>query len=466
MSEVTTVAPARSRGDKYMHLLSLVLLGYAVADKGFAYIGVSPLYVGELSLFAGLFVAVTSRRAWRIMAGWTPALMLAFMIWGAANTIPYLGEYGIWALRDAVLWGYAMFAFVVGGLLLARPQRLRKLVVRYRKFVPVFLVALPIFWLPYVFAGGQSNIPSWPGTSVAIIDVKASDFLVHLAGVYAFVTLGLFAKRTPTWITAMIGVDVVITGFSSRGGLLAFLFSFFACMATRPFSRSTWRLVATGFVIVLTLGVTGASITFPGTDRELSLRQFASFAKSTTSSDKNNVGNVEGTKEWRLAWWATIASYTVTGPYFWTGKGFGVNLADDDGFQVDPDANSLRSPHSVHMTVLARTGVPGLLIWFALQASWFMRMLRAYRSASGENRRAWRALFATLVAFWGAALVNGSFDVYFEGPMGGIWFWTIFGIGMAATRIHRDQPEYFDLPAETAPVDVAGVVGTTPLAAR
>jgi len=25
--------------------------------------------------------------------------------------------------------------------------------------------------------------------------------------------------------------------------------------------------------------------------------------------------------------------YTIHGRYFWTGKGFGVNLADDDGFR-------------------------------------------------------------------------------------------------------------------------------------
>ena len=468
MSESAAALPARPRlrGDRYLEFLCWVLLGYAIADKGFAYIGVSPLYVGEASLVAGLVIALSSRRAWRIMGGVTPLLLAAFMLWGLLSTIPYIGQYGVWALRDAVLWGYATFAFVVGGLLLAQPRRLQKLVIRYRKFVPLFVLVMPVLWLLFRIAGGHGEVPNWPGTSVPILDVKGTDFLVHLAGLYAFVTLGLFASRVPTWLTAMIGIDVLITGFSSRGGMLAFLFSFLVCVIARPASRNTFRLVATAGMIVFALGVTGVSITFPGLDRELSLRQFTSFARSTASSDEANVGNVEGTKEWRLAWWATIVSYTVTGPYFWSGKGFGVNLADDDGFQIDLDANSLRSPHSVHMTVLARMGVPGVLLWFTLQGAWLTGMLRAYRSASRHHRRAWQALFATLVAYWGAALVNGSFDVYFENPMGGIWFWTIFGIGLAATRIHHDQPEYFDLPADTAPVDVAAVVGMPPLAAR
>ena len=39
-------------------------------------------------------------------------------------------------------------------------------------------------------------------------------------------------------------------------------------------------------------------------------------------------------KNGRLDWWKEIVTYTINGKYFWTGKGFGVNLADDDGFQV------------------------------------------------------------------------------------------------------------------------------------
>ena len=40
-------------------------------------------------------------------------LLLAFMVLGAARTVPYLGEYGVDALRDAVLWGYAFFALFI-----------------------------------------------------------------------------------------------------------------------------------------------------------------------------------------------------------------------------------------------------------------------------------------------------------------------------------------------------------------
>ena len=49
-------------------------------------------------------------------------------------------------------------------------------------------------------------------------------------------------------------------------------------------------------------------------------------------------------------------------------------------------------------------------------------------------------LFLFLFAYWLAQIVNGSFAVYFEGPMGGIWFWTVYGVGMSALWLYRWRP--------------------------
>ena len=189
-------------------------------------------------------------------------------------------------------------------------------------------------------------------------------------------------------------------------------------------------------IAIALLGITGIAIRFPGMDREISFAQFARHVQTTTGSAGSAGQDLENTKEWRLAWWAVIADYTVFGEYFWKGKGYGVNLADDDGFQVAED-QSLRSPHSVHMTILARSGVPGLLAWLALQMSWGIAVARSFLRARREGQRQASALFAFLLAFWLACLVNGSFDVYLEGPTGGIWFWTIFGTGIAAVEIFK-----------------------------
>ena len=150
-------------------------------------------------------------------------------------------------------------------------------------------------------------------------------------------------------------------------------------------------------------------------------------------------GGLEGTKQFRLAWWGTIVDYTVFGDYFWTGKGFGVNLADDDGFQSTSDG-SLRAPHNSHLTVLARMGVPGLILWLLIMGAFAVGMVRATLALrrSGDGRLA--AVSAWILVYWFAMMVDTSFDPYLEGPQGGIWFWSVFGLGLVVMRIsNRDR---------------------------
>ena len=143
--------------------------------------------------------------------------------------------------------------------------------------------------------------------------------------------------------------------------------------------------------------------------------------------------DLSGSREWRLGWWRTIVSYTLHGEYFWTGKGFGVNLADVDGFQVGD--GTLRSPHNGHLTILARMGVPGLAAWTMLLVLLVTRLLRSSRAArrAGDDTLARTCIW--LLAYLGAFLVNAAFDVALEGPQAGIWFWCLCGLGLGAARL-------------------------------
>src|SRR3954466_14342569 len=113
-----------------------------------------------------------------------------------------------------------------------------------------------------------------------------------------------------------------------------------------------------------------------GKGREVSFSQILNNVKTMFGADSGERG-MESNKDWRLNWWSDVYDYTVRGKYFWTGKGFGINLADDDGYQLFQDG-SLRSPHSAHVTFLARAGVPGLICWLLACGAWAWAMLRSY----------------------------------------------------------------------------------------
>lgn len=424
-----------------------LLIGYAFMGRGFAYLGVPPLYVGEMVL--GLGIIATLIAVPKLRGGPVRLLIVAFMAWGAVQTIPYLGRYGVDSLRDAVTWGYALFALLISLTITGR--HVDRLTGLYRALIPLYCL-----WVPVTFALGRIGSEAGGGgggDEVGLISPKAGDIGVLLAGIAAFALLGLYSSkgakpRIPEAIMWLLWLPAaVVVAIFNRGGM--------AAMATAGavvlFLRLPQRWLPPIF-LTLSLGLVLVSanpkIEF-SEGRSISVAQFVENISSIVTEGDNS--SLEGTKEFRLRWWGDIIDYTVNGPYFWTGKGFGVNLADDDGFQVTADG-SLRAPHNGHMEILARTGVPGLLIWLFLNLTIGLGLLAAAARARALDRPRWAAIDGWLFVAWAASLVNASFDPYLQGPQGGIWFWSIVGLAIVAMEASTDpNPE----PDTEPPTDLA-----------
>ena len=423
----------------WLDLLCFTLLGYALFGKGFAYLGLPPLFIGDAVLLLGVLWLLVLTRTTSVVLSSPPVwLLLLLMGWGLVRTWPYVARYRVDALRDAALYGYAAFAPVVFGVIVARPRRLAALLRRYSVFARVFLAAVPVVWLGSRFFGDA--IPRWPWADVPIVHAKGGDLLVHLAGVLAFWAAGTGRYR-PFWLL-LLAVNVGLVGAYNRGGLISFLLVFAVCGLFRPLAGALWRITAVITITLLLLAVTDLRFRMPGKGREVSFSQLAGNVLSVVGESEEQ--ELDGTKQWRLNWWGDIVNYTVNGPYFWTGKGFGINLADDDGYQGTAWEGQLRSPHNGHLTVLARAGVPGLALWLLVHAAWAAEMLNRYLQAKAAGRRRWQGAFLFLLAYWAAFMANASFDVFIEGPMGGIWLWTVYGAGLAAVWAYRHHPEILD----------------------
>lgn len=201
------------------------------------------------------------------------------------------------------------------------------------------------------------------------------------------------------------------------------------------FRRSSrWAKLVFLSLFLISLGIITDLRFNYGSSRIVSVRQYAENLKSIVSDDPE-LGRLAGTKEWRQMWWTEIVHYTLFGPYFWTGKGYGINLANDDGFTGS--GGELRSPHNGHLTVLARSGVPGAVLWILLQAVFGLSVFTAHFRARAAGLFWLARLDAWILAYWTAFMVNGSFDVYLEGPQGGIWFWSLIGLGIASVQLQK-----------------------------
>jgi O-Antigen ligase len=422
--------------DRYLTLLMAVLIGYAIIGKGVAYLGVAPVFIGEISYLLGVAVLVQSRCMFASMTTLPSIVLAAMMAWVLARTLPFVSEFGFDALRDSVVIMYGGFAFIVAALLIEEPRRLETILNSYRVFVNVFVAAIPFVLLMGRYF--RDYIPLYPGYGFPIVEVRTGEAAVHLAGAAIFSIVG-FRKITASWLVLMAtGVALVAVG---RAAILAFVVPVVAATILRGKSRQLAKVVT---VAAACLGAAYAYETSVGDyqeaknseSRSLGVEQLVENAESILGEGGDQT---EGTKKWRLDWWSVIIADTVNGPDFWTGRGFGLNLADADGFQDGdhPDRPPLRSPHNVQMTILARAGVPGLALWAAFLATWFGTMFGVTLLTWRRDQLQWASVFLFIACYAMSFVINASFDVALEGPLQGIWFWCLIGLGIGSTMVYR-----------------------------
>ncbi|MFC7476242.1 O-antigen ligase family protein [Dankookia sp. GCM10030260] len=419
--------------DRYCSLLCFVLVGYAVSGKGFAYLGLPPLYIGEIALILGLLVLVRTGCGSALLASPASLLLVLLMTWVVLRMIPYVGSYGISAARDAVVVIYGLFAFIVMAVMLERPDRFRRVVTAYSRFAWIYgFIGLALLNSLYLLG---TAMPTWPGNGQPIIFVRSGELASHLSGAAAFALLGLMRTGRLWPIIMLISLGFVSV---SRGAMLAFVLPNILAVAMARQKRRVLSALMVGVSLFGLAYAAGVDVPLPG-GRSFGPQQIVDGVESIIGT--SNVSNLDGTKAWRLNWWNSIVNYTLHGPYFWTGKGFGMNLAEEDGYVIGLELGgpTVRSPHNVHMTILARSGVPGLVLWLTTLAVWLGTLLNTARIARRRGDGEWADVFIWIACYCTAIVIDASFDVALEGPMLGIWFWCLFGLGIAGTMIYRTE---------------------------
>jgi hypothetical protein len=224
---------------------ALVLAGPRIPAV-FAYVGVGVAYVGEVAVALAMVATIVSLGRWRI--GVTEGLLLAFMGWGAIRTIPYLGQYGPLALRDAVTWAYALVGIGVAATL--TPRVLLAGVGLYRRIALPAAIWFPIAAVLTIVLG--DSIPTAPGSPVPLVYFKAGDTGVHLAGIAAFALVGLYGRgalqEAVLWVAW--SASALLSAALNRGGMVAASTAVFALLFVRRLNH--WLvLIAVGVVLLV-----------------------------------------------------------------------------------------------------------------------------------------------------------------------------------------------------------------------
>ena len=129
----------------------------------------------------------------------------------------------------------------------------------------------------------------------------------------------------------------------------------------------------------------------------------------------------------RWMWWKLAISETWhSAPIF--GLGFGYDISAQfsrEYFAGMANDFTVRSPHSIFVTVFARMGLVGLSLFLGIVALMFHYTRNALISSEPHELGAWAGVWAILA--------SASFGVVMEGPMGAIVFWILLGIASGMT---------------------------------
>jgi hypothetical protein len=395
----------------YLRAYLLVMTLYVFLNKGVAY-----TYLVEALWLIGILLLLMDRKKVELIWNKTTKLLLFFIAIGFIYIFRGFIKYDILDLiRDSFIFQYGWFVFILF-LFKGKAAQIWKTLFFIYKWFP--FVALLNFILQY-FVPFFETVTPFGG--IHILLYKNGDMGVQLL-ISTLLLLFSFEKYSFKWrvvLSLVIALDFLILASYSRSGIVAFLASLicFIYFNKDIQLQSRVRLLIKYLPIILLI-VTPIYINIKVTEnfqgRSVGFEQiknnFSSIVGGTT--DATSEDNVV----WRLVWWAKIIDYSFAAPNFFIGKGLGMSLATEDDIITLDD--SLRSPHNFHLNIMARFGVLLFVIW----TYFLIQILRPLFKKQLTGRR----LLIGCVLF--AFMLNASFDVFLEGPMGAFPFWTWLGL--------------------------------------
>lgn len=395
----------------YLHAFVWIYALYAYLNKGIAY-----AFLAELLLLAGLVFIVVDLKNYIIIWNKPVKWILLFAGLTALYALIGLSRFPIKAvLQDASMFIYGLFVLVIflmeGGL-----EALKKMLFQVYRWYP--LVALFVFLL-------VSFVPFFQHVSIfggiPLLLYKYGDMAVHLLIATLLMITGYIPlTRNWKWINACIIVFLflVIASYNRAGmltylvGMITFLIVFRKRFSSRTLFSYGIFLPLLIIPVVLVYLNTNVQENFQG--RTLGIGQLKENITSIFSDDTE--GALVDNRVWRLAWWYSILNEAIKPRNALVGRGIGENLALTSDIRVEDE--SLRSPHNFHLNVMARFGIVIFIVWIA----WIWFHLRRLKATHPDE------LNVLILIFFLAFIINASFDVYLEGPMGALPFWSWLGI--------------------------------------
>lgn len=399
----------------YLQFFMLVYALYALFNKGVAY-----SFLSELVFVAGILLVLYSLRSYEFE--WDKKMaLLVFFVFISLIYIPrgiIQGYPIIDVIRDSVIFNYIGFVFIVF-FFRDMMEEFKLYLFRIYKWYPLIIC---ILFLCNSYVPGFREYKLFGEQHIWLY--KFGDMGVHLL-ISTILLLNGNIKLSGRYLIGqfiVIAYLFLVLSSYSRSGMISFgipLVIFLFATKNQEIKKQVVSLLKLAPIfILLALPIflsTNVEENFQG--RKLGIEQLQQNVVSLLATEEDGT-TLSDNKVWRLVWWAKIIDYTFMGEYFMMGRGLGMSLAETDDIVHEESEGVLRSPHSFHLTILARFGVPLFFMWILF-------LIWHFKSFWNKRITPMLLVFLTITC---AFIINASFDVYLEGPMGAMPFWIFMGL--------------------------------------
>jgi hypothetical protein len=419
-------------------VLSAVLFGYVVGNRGFAQISLTgsfPLLCAEaalLLLVPALFIRAALRRTLPFRAD---PLNLAILLWltlGTARLPADIHTHGVIALRDFATLYYAAFFFVAQAIA-ANDQSERVL----RRMFQGAILILPVSYFAsnvasdLVFKIQIRGIPVFFYKEDLVAAALFSGFFVLLSQP---VTRRLAWWRWPAAAACYASAFSIGSSRAGIAGLLVTLGWWGLGRRWRPFKLQA-AIVPAGlaalFIVAVVQQKEFKQSKIYGLYEHVASMVDLTGTRRYTNPEQEFVGD---NNRFRLAWWRSVAEEMwAVNPVFGVGFGYDITTPFVRNYEFDLGEDfTTRSPHSIFMTVFGRMGLVGGLAWLAILGCAANQMRRLL--LHGRNGHDISGPLGWWSVSW-VYLTSACFGVVLEGPMGAVVFWSALGIAYSRTAV-------------------------------
>ena len=407
-------------------VVGLFLFGKAFSYINFKFIGL-PVYITELFLiFTIIFIFVNSifLRDGKLFINYNQRVeFLLFYIIFIISLVRGLISYRdiVFTLRQSAIIYYSIFYFLVPIIL----DNFKKIKI-YFSFLVICTSILVLVILFGVNIGELGGFYYYYYVSMSLIFLifypllikkpvlkffSYSLILVHLAII-------LLSKVRAAWIGILMGILFII-------------YMFFRIPVMRKDLKKILLLGMLGF-LVLAIILPVFLIFYPSSIEDIK-NEFMSiynFRDMTTVSAAN--------ARWRLMAWSDYVNKSLEKPLF--GHGFGkVFMPETLVKEIDwspPKGEDWVDPHNSYLSILFRTGVIGLIIFFIIIFRFFKLSIKFIKECDNERIRIYVASLLTIII---VILGISFFDVVLERPFFGIFLWINMGLVISLIKIKKKQ---------------------------